>query len=68
MGIKLYRGIGLRIRNFRRMANLTQERLAEKADLSLHFFGFYRTWEGKTKYRYSRQVIFCFECTNWRGE
>ena len=40
MSQKLYRQIGKRVRRYRKLAGLTQEQLAEKADLSVHFLGF----------------------------
>lgn len=37
MSQKLYQQVGERVRTFRKLAKLTQERLAEKADLSVHY-------------------------------
>lgn len=37
MSQKLYQQIGQRIKTVRKLARLTQERLAEKADLSVHY-------------------------------
>ena len=37
MSQKLYRQIGERVRTYRKLTRLTQERLAEKADLSVHY-------------------------------
>ncbi len=37
MARKLYQQIGERVRTYRKLGRLTQERLAEKADLSVHY-------------------------------
>jgi len=37
MSQKLYQRVGERVRTYRKLAKLTQERLAEKADLSVHY-------------------------------
>lgn len=37
MGKKLYQQVGGKIRSYRKLADLTQEKLAEKADLSVHY-------------------------------
>ena len=37
MSQKLYQQVGERVRTFRKLAKLTQEKLAEKADLSVHY-------------------------------
>jgi transcriptional regulator with XRE-family HTH domain len=36
---KFYKKLGMRIKYLREKANLTQEKLAEKADISLDFMG-----------------------------
>ena len=47
MSQNAYRKIGERIRVYRKLAHLTQERLAEKADLSAHFFGRIERGDGR---------------------
>jgi len=47
MARKLYRQIGERIRNLRKLARLTQEQLAERADLSVQFVGFIERGQAK---------------------
>ncbi len=47
MNGKLYRQIGRRIRELRRLANLTQEELAEKAGLSVQYIGFIERGQAK---------------------
>lgn len=47
MSQKLYHQIGMNLRSYRRLAKLTQEDLAEKADISVHHLGFIE--RGKAK-------------------
>lgn len=47
MARKLYRQIGERIRSLRKLARLTQEQLAEQADLSVQFVGFIERGQAK---------------------
>ena len=47
MATKVYRQIGERIRGLRKLAHLTQEQLAEKADLSVQFVGFIERGQAK---------------------
>ena len=47
MGRNLYQRIGAHIRAYRKLAHMTQEAVAEKADISVHHLGFIERGQAK---------------------
>ena len=47
MGRNLYQRIGLHLRVYRRLTHMTQEELAEKAEISVHHLGFLERGQAK---------------------